>query len=141
MGIVNAGMLAVYEDIDKELLEHVEDVILNRLNDATERLVDYAEKVKDQGKEKTIEVLEWRGGTVQARLSHALVKGITEFIVEDTEEEAAIVVIHDGVLVAGDVLLDLFRPNEAVLVAADGLVEAVLVVVVQVELTHEEPLV
>ena len=86
MGIVNAGMLAVYEDIDKELLEHVEDVVLNRRPDATERLVDYAEQVKDQGKEKTVAVLEWRGGTVEERLSHALVKGITEFIVEDTEE-------------------------------------------------------
>lgn len=86
MGIVNAGMLAVYEDIDKELLEYVEDVVLNRRPDATERLVDYAEKVKDQGKEKTEQVLEWRSGTVEERLSHALVKGITEFIVEDTEE-------------------------------------------------------
>lgn len=86
MGIVNAGMLAVYEDIDKELLEHVEDVILNRRDDATERLVDYAEQVKGQGKEKTVEVLEWRSGTVEKRLSHALVKGITEFIVSDTEE-------------------------------------------------------
>ena len=62
MGIVNAGMLAVYEDIDKELLEYVEDVILNRRPDATERLVDYAEKVKDQGKEKSEQVQEWRGG-------------------------------------------------------------------------------
>ena len=86
MGIVNAGLLAVYEDIDKELLEYVEDVILNRRPDATERLVDYAEKVKDQGKEKTEQVLEWRSGTVEERLSHALVKGITEFIVDDTEE-------------------------------------------------------
>ncbi|QXD23938.1 methionine synthase [Opitutia bacterium ISCC 51] len=86
MGIVNAGMLAVYEDIDKELLEHVEDVVLNRRDDATERLVDYAEKVKGQGREKTEQVLEWRSGTVEERLSHALVKGVTEFIVEDTEE-------------------------------------------------------
>lgn len=86
MGIVNAGMLAVYEDIDKELLEYVEDVILNRRDDATERLVDYAEQVKDQGKEKIVEVLAWRGGSVEERLSHALVKGITEFIIDDTEE-------------------------------------------------------
>jgi 5-methyltetrahydrofolate--homocysteine methyltransferase len=86
MGIVNAGMLAVYEDIDKELLGYVEDVVLNRRSDATERLVDYAEQVKDQGKEKTVEVLEWRNGTVEERLSHALVKGVTEFIVKDTEE-------------------------------------------------------
>ena len=111
MGIVNAGMLAVYEEIDRELLEHVEDVILNRRDDATERLVDYAENVKDQGKEKTIEVLEWRGGTVQERLSHALVKGITEFIIEDTEEarlmyERPLHVIEgplmDGMKVVGD---------------------------------------
>ncbi len=86
MGIVNAGMLAVYEDIDKELLEYVEDVILNRRDDATERLVDYAEQVKDQGKGKTVEVLAWRSGSVEERLSHALVKGITEFIITDTEE-------------------------------------------------------
>ena len=86
MGIVNAGMLAVYEEIDKELLEYVEDVILNRRTDATERLVDFAEKVKGQGLQKELEVLEWRNGSVEERLSHALVKGIKEFIVEDTEE-------------------------------------------------------
>lgn len=111
MGIVNAGMLAVYEDIDKELLEHVEDVILNRRDDATERLVDYAEKVKDQGKEKTVEVLDWRSGTVQERLAHALVKGITEFIIKDTEEARLVYdrplhviegPLMDGMKVVGD---------------------------------------
>jgi len=86
MGIVNAGMLTVYEDVEKELLEYVEDVLLNRREDATERLIDYAEQVKGQGKEKVETVQEWRNGSVEERLSHALVKGITEFVVEDTEE-------------------------------------------------------
>ncbi len=86
MGIVNAGMLTVYEEVEPELLEAVEDVLLNRRDDATERLVDIAEKVKGTGKEKEVAVLEWRSGTVEERLSHAIVKGITEFIVKDTEE-------------------------------------------------------
>ena len=86
MGIVNAGMLEVYEEIDKELLVMVEDVLLNLRPDATERLIDYAETVKNQGKTKTKEEESWRSGTVQERLSHALVKGITDFIDQDTEE-------------------------------------------------------
>ncbi len=88
LGIVNAGMLEVYEEIDKELLEYVEDVLLNRRDDATERLIDYAEKVKDEdgGTTKKKETLEWREAPVGKRLSHALVKGIVEFIDDDTEE-------------------------------------------------------
>jgi 5-methyltetrahydrofolate--homocysteine methyltransferase len=86
MAIVNAGVLAVYENIERELLELVEDVILNRRNDATERLVTYAEKVKGQAKTSAKEDLGWRKGTVEARLSHALVKGIVDFVEPDTEE-------------------------------------------------------
>lgn len=85
MGIVNAGMIEVYDDIPKDLLEHVEDVLLNRRPDATERLTDFAESVISSGKAK-VKDEAWRNGTVQERLSHALVKGITEFIDEDTEE-------------------------------------------------------
>ncbi len=85
MGIVNAGMIEVYDEIPKDLLEHVEDVLLNRREDATERLLAFAENVKGSGKQK-IEDLSWREGTVEERLSHALVKGIVDFIDEDTEE-------------------------------------------------------
>jgi 5-methyltetrahydrofolate--homocysteine methyltransferase len=85
MGIVNAGQLAVYEDIPKDLLEHVEDVILNRRPDATERLVAFAETVKGKGQARE-EDLSWRDATVEERLSHALVKGIVDFIDEDVEE-------------------------------------------------------
>ncbi len=85
MGIVNAGQLAVYEEIPKDLLELVEDVLLNRRPDATERLVNFAETVKQKGK-AVVRDDEWRKGTVEERLSHALVKGITDFIDQDTEE-------------------------------------------------------
>ncbi len=85
MGIVNAGQLGVYDEIPPELRERVEDVVLNRRPDATERLVTFAETVKAQGKVVT-EDLAWREGTVEERLSHALVSGITTYIVEDTEE-------------------------------------------------------
>lgn len=85
MGIVNPQQLEVYDEIDKELLVYIEDVLLNRRPDATERLVDYSEKVKAKagGKEK---IEEWRNGTVEQRLQHALLKGITDYIDEDTEE-------------------------------------------------------
>jgi len=85
MGIVNPGMLAVYEEIPKDLLELVEDVLLNRQSDATERLVVFAQTVKEKGK---VEVKDdtWRAGPVEERLSHALVKGITDFIDQDVEE-------------------------------------------------------
>ncbi|MFZ3013881.1 MAG: methionine synthase, partial [Nitrospira sp.] len=85
MGIVNAGQLAVYEEIPKDLLELVEDVLLNRRSDATERLVNFAETVKAKGK-AAVKDDEWRQGTVEERLSHALVKGITDYIDQDTEE-------------------------------------------------------
>ncbi|OCX51171.1 methionine synthase [Mucilaginibacter sp. PPCGB 2223] len=85
MGIVNAGMLEVYEEIPKELLERVEDVLLNRRPDATERLVDFAETVKAKGKE-VVKDEEWRKEPVEQRLSHALVKGIIEYLDDDVEE-------------------------------------------------------
>jgi 5-methyltetrahydrofolate--homocysteine methyltransferase len=85
MGIVNAGQLAVYQDIEAELLELVEDVIFNRRDDATERLVEYASRVQGEGTKRERD-LSWREGTVEERLSHALVRGIVDFIEEDTEE-------------------------------------------------------
>ncbi len=85
MGIVNAGQLIVYEDIPKDLLEHVEDVIFNRRPDATERLVQFAETVKGAGSRKEIDVA-WRSGTVEKRLAHALVHGTVEYIEADVEE-------------------------------------------------------
>ncbi len=85
MGIVNAGQLVVYEDIPAELLEHVEDVILNRRSDATERLVTLAETVKGSGMKRELD-LSWREGGVEERLSYALVHGIVDWIEEDTEE-------------------------------------------------------
>jgi len=110
MGIVNPAMLEVYDEIPKDLLEKVEDVLLNRRPDATERLLDFAETVVgDIQKEE--KVLEWRGKSVQERLSYALVKGITDFIDEDTEEcrklyEEPVEVIEgplmDGMNVVGD---------------------------------------
>ena len=112
MGIVNAGMLEVYEEIDPELKELVEDVLLNRRPDSTERLVDFGEKLKGEGTvvtEKKAE--EWRHGTVEERLSHALVKGIDTYIETDTEEARAklgrpLLVIEgplmDGMSVVGD---------------------------------------
>ncbi|MFN2201514.1 MAG: methionine synthase [Caldilineaceae bacterium] len=85
MGIVNAGALAVYEDIPAELLEHVEDVLFDRRSDATERMIAYAETVKGTSKKKT-ESLEWREKPVQERLTYALVRGIADYIEEDAEE-------------------------------------------------------
>ena len=85
MGIVNAGMITVYDEIPKDLLELIEDVLLNRRVDSTERLVSYAENFKQAGKKKE-EDLEWRTEPVEKRLAHALVKGIVEYIDEDTEE-------------------------------------------------------
>ncbi|MEO5676140.1 MAG: methionine synthase, partial [Usitatibacter sp.] len=110
MGIVNAGQLGVYADIPKELLERVEDVIFNRRADATERLVEFAESFKGRKKD-AVEDVAWRSGTVGERLTHALVRGITQHIVEDTEEarkafERPIQVIEgplmDGMNVVGD---------------------------------------
>src|SRR5271165_1933737 len=112
MGIVNAGQLGVYDELDPELRERVEDVVLNRRADATERLVAFAETYKAQGR-KPEEDLAWRGGTVEERLSHALVKGITTHIVDDTEEArsryARPIQVIEGPLMAGmNVVGDLF---------------------------------
>ncbi len=85
MGIVNAGMMEVYSDIPKELLTLVEDVLFNRTKNATEALTDYAERVKGGGKQ-LVKDLSWREKPLQERLTHSLVRGITEFILEDTEE-------------------------------------------------------
>ncbi|MCZ2085893.1 MAG: dihydropteroate synthase, partial [Flavobacteriales bacterium] len=85
MGIVNPSMLEVYDEIPKELLELVEDVMLDRRDDATERLLDYSERVKSTKKE-FVEELEWRKEPLQDRITHALVKGIDRFIIEDVEE-------------------------------------------------------
>jgi 5-methyltetrahydrofolate--homocysteine methyltransferase len=85
MGIVNAGQLVVYEDIPAPLLERVEDILFNRRPDATERLVEYAEQVKGAGKKRETD-LGWREATVQARLSHALVHGVLDFMEADVEE-------------------------------------------------------
>jgi 5-methyltetrahydrofolate--homocysteine methyltransferase len=114
MGIVNAGMLEVYEEIEPELKELVEDVLLNRRPDATERLVDYGEKLKGIGKavnEKKAE--EWRNGTIEERLSHALVKGIDTYIEADAEEARVKLgrplLVIEGPLMAGmGVVGDLF---------------------------------
>ncbi len=86
MGIVNAGQLVVYDEIDPKLKELVEDVILNRNSEATERLIEFAEGVKDKGGKKTEADDAWRSGTIEQRLRHALVKGIVKHVEEDAEE-------------------------------------------------------
>lgn len=86
MGIVNAGQLAIYEEIPAELLERVEDVLLCRRPDATDRLITFAESIKDKGTKKKVEELQWREASVEKRLAHALIKGIDRFVEEDTEE-------------------------------------------------------
>ncbi|MEO1617471.1 MAG: methionine synthase, partial [Planctomycetota bacterium] len=111
MGIVNAGQLEVYEEIPKDLLEHVEDVLLNRRSDATDRMLDFAETVKGSGKKKSGEDLTWREAPIAARMKHALIKGIDKFIEEDAEEarqqfDRCLQVIEgplmDGMQVVGD---------------------------------------
>ncbi|WPR72606.1 methionine synthase [Flavobacterium sp. NG2] len=113
MGIVNPEMLTIYDDIPKDLLEHVEDVILNRRDDATERLLDFAENVKGGPKATEKEIQEWRLGTVQERITHSLVKGVDAFIEEDVEEarQAAtkpIEVIEINLMAGMNVVGDLF---------------------------------
>ncbi len=112
MGIVNAGQLAQYDDIPKELLEHVEDVLFDRRPDSTERLVQFAERVKGGGKKKEFD-LSWRETTVEKRLEHALVHGVIEFIDADTEEARVALgsplKVIEGPLMAGmGVVGDLF---------------------------------
>jgi 5-methyltetrahydrofolate--homocysteine methyltransferase len=122
MAIVNAGQLEVYDDIDAELREHVEDVILNRREDATERLLELAERYRGQSGRQKEEDLAWREQPVAKRLEHALVKGITDYVEEDTEEarqqfDRPIEVIEgplmDGMNVVGDLFGDgrMFLPQ------------------------------
>jgi len=112
MGIVNAGQLAVYEEIPKDLLEQVEDVLLNRRPDATERLVAFAESVRAQEKGPAVEDA-WRKGTIEERMAHALVRGIDAFVEADTEEAlqkyGRPLAVIEGPLMAGmSVVGDLF---------------------------------
>ena len=112
MGIVNAGQLGVYEEIDPELRERVEDIVLNRRKDAAERMVEFAETVKG-GARVVTEDLAWRNAPVTQRLTHALVKGITEYIIADTEEArlaaARPIEVIEGPLMDGmNVVGDLF---------------------------------
>ena len=110
MGIVNAGQLAVYADIPKDLLERVEDVVLNRRDDATERMLEIADDVKGRAREKAVD-MSWREGPVADRLAHALVHGVSDFVLDDTEEarrmfDRPIEVIEgplmDGMNIVGD---------------------------------------
>ena len=113
MGIVNPEMLEIYDEIDKNLLEHVEDVLLNRCDDATERLLDLAESFKGDVKVNEKQIQEWRNGSVQDRITHSLVKGIDEFIEIDVEEarqlaEKPIEVIEINLMAGMNVVGDLF---------------------------------
>jgi 5-methyltetrahydrofolate--homocysteine methyltransferase len=113
MGIVNPEMLEIYDEIDKTLLEHVEDVLLNRRDDATERLLDLAESFKGDFKANEKAIQEWRNNSFQERLIHSLVKGIDEFIEEDVEEARqlsakAIDVIETHLMAGMTVVGDLF---------------------------------
>ena len=112
MGIVNPAMLEIYDDIPKDLLEHVEDVILNRRADATERLLDFAESVKGVKKEKVLDE-SWRKEPIQDRITHALVKGIDAYIIEDVEEARQqvanpIEIIEGHLMIGMDIVGDLF---------------------------------
>ena len=112
MGIVNPTMLEVYDEIDKTLLERVEDVLLNRRDDATERLLEYAETVKGSAKKKELDD-EWRKGTIEERITHALVKGVIDYIDSDTEEalkkyERPLLVIEGPLMAGMNVVGDLF---------------------------------
>jgi 5-methyltetrahydrofolate--homocysteine methyltransferase len=113
LGIVNPAMLEVYDEISKDLLDRVEDVLFDRRDDATERLLDYAETVKGQRKEEEHIVQEWRGNALQERITHALVKGIDAFIIEDIEEARQSVlrpieVIEGHLMIGMNVVGDLF---------------------------------
>ncbi|MDO9155184.1 MAG: homocysteine S-methyltransferase family protein [Paludibacter sp.] len=114
MGIVNAGMLQIYQDIEPELLEHVEDVVLNRRPDATERMIELAEKVKqtDSG-EKVEKIDEWRTRPLQGRLEYALIKGISDYLEEDiaealTQYDTAIEIIEKPLMSGMNIVGELF---------------------------------
>jgi 5-methyltetrahydrofolate--homocysteine methyltransferase len=120
MGIVNAGQLGVYEDLDAELRERVEDIVLNRRADATERMIEYAATLKGEGRRER-DQLQWRSLDVNGRLEHALVHGLTDFIVEDTEEARQAIAaragrpieVIEGPLMAGmNVVGDLFAQGK-----------------------------
>ena len=114
MGIVNAGMLQIYQDIEPELLEHVEDIVLNRRPDATERMIELAEKVKNQASgEKVEKVDEWRSRPLQGRLEYALIKGISELLEEDlavalTQFDTAIEIIEGPLMSGMNIVGELF---------------------------------
>jgi 5-methyltetrahydrofolate--homocysteine methyltransferase len=113
MGIVNAGQLAVYEDIDPRLKELVEDVLLNRRPDSTERLVDFAESLKSKGGKTAAEEEAWRNDSIEDRLKHALLKGVVKYIDEDTEEArqkygTGLAVIEGPLMASMSVVGDLF---------------------------------
>lgn len=86
MGIVNPTMLEVYDEVPKDLMDLVEDVLLNRNDGTTERLLDKAESLKDTKKDVQVNVLEWRTKSIEERINHAIIKGVVEFIEEDTLE-------------------------------------------------------
>lgn len=113
MGIVNPTMLEVYDEIPKDLLEHVEDVLFDRRDDATERLLDFSETVKGDKKEDVAKILEWRNDPLQERITHSLVKGIETFIIEDVEQarqetSKPIEVIEGHLMIGMGVVGDLF---------------------------------
>ncbi|OIQ22163.1 MAG: methionine synthase [Flavobacterium sp. MedPE-SWcel] len=113
LGIVNPTMLEVYDEIPKELLQHVEDVLFNKYNDATERLLDFAETVKEDRRDTAEKILEWRNTSLQERITYSLIKGIDAFIVEDVEEarllaERPIQVIEGNLMIGMNVVGDLF---------------------------------
>src|SRR5207244_11178638 len=119
MGIVNAGQLAVYEEIEPELRERVEDVLLNRRDDATERLIDFAERVKAKD-QAPIKDEVWRAESVEERLKHALVKGIVDYIDIDTEEarqkcKRPLDVIEGPLMAGMSVVGDLFGSGKMLL--------------------------
>ena len=149
MGIVNAGMLEVYDEIEPTLLEMVEDVLLNRRADATERLVELADEIKanDSGEKAEAKTEEWRLGTVQARLSHALLKGIDAYVEADVEEARAqydrpLHIIEgplmDGMNVVGDLFGQgkMFLPQ--VVKSARVMKKAVAVLLPYMELEKEQ---
>lgn len=98
MAIVNAGALPIYDDIQKELLKLCEDAIFNRDPNATENILLFAEASKNKADGKVKDAMEWRNRPVQERLAHSLVKGIVEFIIEDTEEARLQVILQSNAL-------------------------------------------